>query len=105
MQREAEFSLQPNCQGKEDKSVNLRFYFAALVDHIELGEAEHPERGSVHVHVGPALPAGDAGRPRRRLGDVDAADTEGEAGGRGQVRVPDQHQAGEEQAHLPQGRR
>ena len=88
--------------------INPDFYprfFAALVDHLERGQAEHPERGEVHLHLGPALSAGDARRPRRRLGDVDAAHQEGQAGGRGQVRVPDQHQAREEQARLPQGRR
>ena len=84
--------------------MNPDFSLAALLDHLLCGEAEHPVGGAVHVHVGPALPAGDALGPLgRRLGDVDAAGAAGARGGRGQVRVPDQHQAREEQAHLPQG--
>ena len=80
-------------------------FLLAVVDHLQRRQAEHPVGGPLHVHVGPALPAGDAGGRRRRLRDVDAARAAGAAGGRGQVRVPDQHQAREEQARLPQGRR
>lgn len=86
-------------------TLRINLQFAVVLDHLERWEAEHLERRALHLHVGPEVPARHEAERGGRVRAVAPEDPIRSAVGRGQVRVPDQHQARKESRHLLESRR